>query len=902
MKIRFTISCFLLVAFSILVKGQSLESCWDRTYRIGENETVHALVQSVNGWIVIVGEVEQGENGKDGFFLVLDPQTGDQLSRQTYGEDKEDVLLNIRQASDGTFYLIGYSSSKSNGRTDGWLLHVDEKGQVLEEARFGTSQDEKFTHLVLLDGGTLLIAGQKGKKPAGDIWIVRVENGQKASEQFIGEGNFKEVVGAFRSPTGAIWLCGNLLKFEKRTEETGVSWLVELDENGNEIEDSRQILKVDDFGELKGMKESLFNDMILVGSSLNGQQWDTWMVELSEDGEELLNFSYGQKNDEFGIAMLKTVQDHFLLARRVNPYQSQIVVIDGGGGELVHNISKGNDFLIKDIIYTYDRNFIVAGVYQEGRDNFIYITCLQPNNLLAIAKSGPELSCSKPVLRDNTGDGLLARGERGYISFEITNIGETNLTDAYILVKGLPASSNFQKIYISFLQQGSKRTEKIPISGNDFSGASLELTLEVYERSQLLEKFPFVVRSKTVLPPGGNPVYDLEIITNWETLYSTDRSHNNKPARVSSDKIAVDHKALIPNQYKSTDYRVKKNGVWLEDNKAIKWQIDTEDREDSQQYPKVNYLSFEASLDTGMNEIIIEILDKNKVVSRDTLLFEYKPAHPNLHVLVVGPENVGLNYNSQDALDFAGLMAAQATQNYFNKVFIDTLVSSEETTQRNLSIAFDKLTKRFRGSNSNKPNRIATNDVLVVFISSHGLIVEEEGDSRFKIMPSDYDPEHKSITTLDYKKTILGNLQKIDCKKLIFIDACHSAAGGVKKDKVNIAKYLLELNETPPGLLSITSSDTEEFSYENAAWENGAFTKAIEEALKGEGLAKEMGIGEDTEDGNRVISLAALYDYLAVRVPNLVKKIDDRLKQNPRKQSNNKELEAIKFLMIPNGN
>lgn len=895
MQIRVTI-LFLLLA--VLLNGQSLQSRWDHTYRIGENATVHAIVQSFNGWIIAVGEVELPRKEKDGFFLVIDPENGRQISSQTYGGEQEDVLLDIRQAVDGTFYLAGYSESKSNGRSDAWLLHVDEKGLLMEEERFGTGQEERFTHLEILEDGALLAAGQIGRKSTGYVWLTRIEKMRKVSDRSIGEGQFKDVVGIYQSPNNSIWMAGNLEKPEKGLEETGVSWLVELDKNGNVKNGSKQIIKVDDFGELKQMKRSVFGDMILVGTTFNAAQRDTWVVELSEEGRELLNFSYGEPLDEFGIGLLKTVQDHFLLARQIYRGPSQVVVIDGRGGELVQDISKGERFIIRDMVYTFGRDFVIAGNYRQGKEDNLYLTCLQPKDLLAIARSKTEaaVTCSAPRLHDENGDGVLKRGERGAIIFEITNSGEADIIDGNIEIKGLPSGNPFQQVFVSFLPQGRKHKVSIPINGDDITGNSMKLTIVVKERSFELASFPFEIRRRIESGTGDeNRVF--EVITDWETPYSNSRNFNNKHARVFSGNVPVSHTATATTELKTADYRVKKNGVWLEDNKAWNPRLEVNLRDGHETYRFRNYFTFEAQLDTGYNEIIIEILKDKKVIQRDTLLFEFFPKRPNLHVVVVGPANVGLAHNQQDALDFAALMSAQAQQNYFNQVFIDTLVTEKETTQRNLSIAFEDLKKRHWSNN--KPDRIAKSDVLVVFISSHGLIVDEEGQRRFKIMPSDYDSEYKSVTTVDYKKVVLDNLNKIDCKKIVFIDACHSGAAGVKDDRGNLSKYLLELNALSPGLLSISSSDEEESSYENDRWQNGAFTKAIEEVLRGEGMAKDL--GETTREGLKAISLAALYDYLIMRVPNLVKSVNKDYEQNPAKRSNNPELEKIKFLIAPAG-
>ena len=888
--------------------GMRSKPCWDENYRLGNGETVHALLQSMNGWIIAVGEVELPGKDKDGFLLIIDPETGRSLFSRTYGEEKDDVLMDARQAKDGTYFLVGYTFSKGSGKSDAWLLHVDEEGEVIEEKTFGGGDEDRFTHLAILKNGTLLIAGQKGKKPDGNIWITSLENMAKTNQHFIGDGKYKNVVGAFSSGNGTVWLCGNISA--KKTKAYGTGWAVEIDERGNIIRGSTQRIDTYEGGELNHMEGSVFGDMVLAGTCLKSRQRDAWMVEIDEHGNELLNLTYGDRREEYGLALLKTIQDDYLLARQVSSsgsggiVHSQVALVDNKGGEVIYDIPQEELFFVNRLLYTFDRKFVVAGFTKEGREQHLRLVCLRPEGLLARAKAElkPQVSCSKPRLQDADGDGLLSNGERGAIIFDITNNGDTEIIDGNIIVEGLPSRSAYEKVFFSFLPIGQKKQLSVPVKGSDFQGSSVKLTIKVQERSQLIASFPFEVRSRSVAS-GNGPAKALEILTSWSTPYSNSGDHNNLPVRVGENRTDIIYEAVSPRALKSTDFKVMKNGVWLEDSKQGNRHL-KEKRTEYRDYPFNYTFSFEALLDTGYNEFIIEVIDGNKTVSRDTLIFEFLPDHPNLHVLVIGPSDIGLDYNTKDALDFAALMKAQEGKAYFNQVFIDTLATPGSATAKNISIAFANLPKRFHSKTSAK--KIAPNDVLAIFISSHGLMVDEFGERRFKIMPSDYDPEYPQVTTVDYENIILRPLKVVDCKKLIFIDACHSAAAGVKNSQPSINKYLSELNATLPGLLSISSSRQEEFSYENEQWQNGAFTKAIREAFSGDGAKGPNGekiIPEIiTNKGVKLISIASLSDYLLVRVPNLVKSINEKLEQNPLLQSENQGLKNIKFLIVPADN
>ncbi len=882
--------CFLLLLPVVLNgQGQLLQSYWDQTFELGKEETVHAMRQSVNGWIVLAGEVAVTGRGLDGFFLVVDPEDGSTLFSQFYGSDDDDVFLDIRQADDGTFFLVGYSHDRGKRDADAWVVHVDEEGQLLAEAHFGAGDDDKFTHLGVLPDGSLLAVGQKGKRATGDVWMMHIRDMKRVKEKQIGRGRYENVVGTFRTSRGSVWLCGNVTA--KAKDELGHGWLVEVDAAGKLVPGTERFVETEEYGDLATLHRSVFGNMLLAGTSLNARQRDPWMVELDENGVELFNFVYKDRYEELGVAAQMTTQHDYLLARQFIPARSQLILIDQTRRENLFEIPSREGFLMKDMLYTYGQHFIIAGQYWDRRKPHLRLVALQAEELLAMAKSDPVISCSRPTLSDENGDGRLTRGERGYILLEITNVSQTGLRDGRIEVDGLPANSNFRRVYFGFLAPGARRQVKIPVRGDDLIGGQFRLTLSVFSEGRHLESFPFEVNSEGT---SGR----FRIFSRWRTRSSSSESHNNVPARIGQDETSVSYQAYTSQKLGRSNFKVKRNGVYLEDNKNV-FPTFTEPvlSEANPDFPYFQEYAFSAVLDTGFNEFVIEVYHEGAVVKRDTLTFEYLPDRPNLHVMVVGPENVGLKYNTQDALDFAGLMEAQRGRNYFNKVFIDTLVTAEETSTINLKIAFLQLLKRYRSISDAR--QIAPNDVLVVFISSHGLLVGNGGLRRFKIMASDYNPEFPEVTTVDYEDIILKTLQQIDCKKLIFIDACHSGAG--LKNEVGLSNVLLELNQSQPGLLTFSSSGKDESSYENKRWENGAFTRAIEEAFSGEGYRDERGMNipvRVTEiNGYRLLSMADLYEYLSLRVPYLVNELGEDLRQTPEKKTDQPDLERIKFLI-----
>ena len=153
-----------------------------------------------------------------------------------------------------------------------------------------------------------------------------------------------------------------------------------------------------------------------------------------------------------------------------------------------------------------------------------------------------------------------------------------------------------------------------------------------------------------------------------------------------------------------------------------------------------------------------------------------------------------------------------------------------------------------------------------MFISSHGYI--EKQDEKFRIQGDDFNGVYYSTTSVSYEY-ITEKLDKMQCKKLVFIDACHS--GGAKASVSAINDAIIELTQKVDGITTLTSSSADEISYEHANWQNGAFTEIILKGLSGKADANTNGI----------ITVNELYSYLENNVPDLVKSQYNGQTQHP---------------------
>lgn len=257
------------------------------------------------------------------------------------------------------------------------------------------------------------------------------------------------------------------------------------------------------------------------------------------------------------------------------------------------------------------------------------------------------------------------------------------------------------------------------------------------------------------------------------------------------------------------------------------------------------------TLQEGKNNIKVCIEDN----CSKTLTAYYTAAKPNLHLLAIGTNPPDLQYTEKDARDFANTFQDQ--HQLFGNIFIERLLG-DNATRTAISEQLQMLNNQY------KEGHIRPNDVLMLFISSHGYI-ESQDNNRFRIQASNFNPAFYKTRSIAYEE-ITQTLSTINCKKIIWIDACHS--GGAKANPALINRYIQQLNDTYAGITTITSSTRNQKSYEHAKWQNGAFTEALLKGLSGKADGKGTG---GRRDG--VMTLNEIYAYIREQVPQLVKGI-----------------------------
>lgn len=145
---------------------------WSNFYGDAQVDEIWDVLIVDDGYLMIGVTSGPGLGGYDGLVIRIDEQ-GAQLWRRTYGTPEWDFLYAAELASDG-FFLVGSTFADASNNGDGWVLRINNEGDVMWEATFGEAfpDEARAIHLTADDG--CLVAGSTGREDGtSDIILLR---------------------------------------------------------------------------------------------------------------------------------------------------------------------------------------------------------------------------------------------------------------------------------------------------------------------------------------------------------------------------------------------------------------------------------------------------------------------------------------------------------------------------------------------------------------------------------------------------------------------------------------------------------------------------------------------------------------------------------------------------------
>lgn len=268
----------------------------------------------------------------------------------------------------------------------------------------------------------------------------------------------------------------------------------------------------------------------------------------------------------------------------------------------------------------------------------------------------------------------------------------------------------------------------------------------------------------------------------------------------------------------------------------------------------------EIRIDLPERESEISILARNRWASSEPATIRVRwhrqdhpvntPTKPALHALVIGvggyeDASLKLGFSAKDATDFASTLKRQ--QGGLYQSVVTKVLTDAEATKENILVGLEWLERE-----------TTRNDLAVVFMAGHGV---NDKNGLYYFLPVNAKVDQLRRTGLAFSD-IRNTVATLPGKTLLFADTCHAGnILGRRRGTIDINAVVNELTSAENGAVVFASSTGKQDSLEDPAWGNGAFTKALVEALN----------GKAAYGGSKKITINMLDLYLSERVKELTK-------------------------------
>lgn len=298
-------------------KGKIL---WKRTYG-GEGTDIGGRIQQTkDGGYIIIGYTESYGIGND-IYLIKTDSKGDILWTKTYGGYKSDIGNSVQQTKDGGYILVGGTQSYGRGKRDIWLIRTNPKGDVIWTKTYGGDRDELGISVKQTSDNGYIIAGNTKSYGAGltDIWLVKINSiGETLWTKTFGGERDDKVGWVEETDDGGYIVVGQTFSYGIN----GDVWLIKTNPKG----DTLWTKVYGDKGEERGycVCQTKDSGYVIVGytESYNGRDKDLYLIKTDSKGETLWTRVYGGGKDDVGVSVQQTADNGYIIAGWTSSYSA----------------------------------------------------------------------------------------------------------------------------------------------------------------------------------------------------------------------------------------------------------------------------------------------------------------------------------------------------------------------------------------------------------------------------------------------------------------------------------------------------------------------------------------------------------------------------------------------------
>lgn len=228
---------FFIIMLLSCIEGysQSQDTLWTKTFGGTNIDVGYSVKETSDRSLIIAGYTRSfGPQSGRRVWLVRTSRNGELLWMNTFGGNSDDEGYSVVQSNDGGFAVAGYISSFGAGGKDVYLVKTDSLGNELWTRTFGGAQDDEGYSLLQTADGGFLIAGVSSSFTSGsrDVWLVRTNaSGMMLWSRNLGGLSSDGAWSVKQTSDGGYIVAG--WTFSYGPGAVGNAWLVKTDSSGN---------------------------------------------------------------------------------------------------------------------------------------------------------------------------------------------------------------------------------------------------------------------------------------------------------------------------------------------------------------------------------------------------------------------------------------------------------------------------------------------------------------------------------------------------------------------------------------------------------------------------------------------------------------------------------------------
>ena len=164
---------------------------WEKTFGTKKWNEAHNFTLTADNGFAILSTFEVKKHNPNTRIHRLD-ENGNEMWIHDITGNATEIAHSIIELPTGDFLVAGYTSSKGEGKEDGFLVKISDKGETVWEKTFGTVQVDAIHNVISLPNGDIMTVGfSKRPEKDGELWLMKLDSvGNLIQDAYLGGKNF----------------------------------------------------------------------------------------------------------------------------------------------------------------------------------------------------------------------------------------------------------------------------------------------------------------------------------------------------------------------------------------------------------------------------------------------------------------------------------------------------------------------------------------------------------------------------------------------------------------------------------------------------------------------------------------------------------------------------------------